>query len=160
MDQPNNPNVVPTPTPTLTPTPEPTVTPTPNPSYVPGEKNYSSYGNLYVTGVEIYGGDLEGNQIRWGHLYLGDSKDVSFFVLSTSNVPIRLSLSVTDWTPPGISSFLNLSWNYNQTIINPNQGVYLTLTLTTPISQEFTNYLINNNVNLFNFNIHIYSTKY
>jgi hypothetical protein len=148
----SNPNATPSPTPKPTPSPEPT--------YLPGEKNYSSYGNVYVTGVEIYGGGIEGNQIKWGSLYIGDSTDVSFFVRSTSNVPIVLSLSVTDWAPSGISSFLHLYWNYNQTIINPHEETFLTITLTTPNSPEFANYLINNNVNSFNFNIHIYSIKF
>ncbi len=174
INESRNPYVVPTPTPTPTPnntavptfsptanpTSTPRPTPTPQPTYIPGEKQYFSYGKVYVTGAEVYGGDLDGTQLPWGVVYLGDSKSVSFYVRSDSNVPITLSLSITDWMPSGISSYLNVSWNYNQTVIQPNQEIFLTLTLTTPLSQDFANYLISNNVNSFNFNIHIYSTKY
>jgi hypothetical protein len=150
--------------PTLTPTVEPTLSPTPTiepePTYIPGEKQYYSYGVVYVTDVEIYGGDLLGNQILWGALYVGDSKDVSFYVRSTSNVPIVLSLSVTDWIPTEISSYLKLTWNYDQTQIDPNQTILLTLTLSTSPSLNFINFLVENNINAFNFNVHIYSTKH
>ncbi len=177
MKQANTPHPLPSSTPkssddgtsqTLTSTPQltntlmPTLVPSPTPqtTYAKDEKQYHSYGNVYVTGVEIYAGNLEGNQIKWGTLYPGDSKNFTFYLRSTSNVPIMLALSVTDWEPAEISSFLSLSWNYNQTIISPNQGIFLTFTLRLPLTPAFEAYLVNNNIVSFNFNIHIYSTKY
>jgi hypothetical protein len=147
------------PTSTVAPTSTPKPTPTPEPTYVPYVQNYSSFGHIYVTGVDIYGGDLQGNAIPWNTLYIGDSKNASFYVQSTSNVPVILALRVTDWTPSGIGSYLSLSWDYNQAPLNQYQTIFVTLTLTSPASADFANFLVANNVTSFTFDLHIYSTK-
>jgi hypothetical protein len=110
-----------------------------------------------VTGLEVYGGNLSGRSIGWGTLNVGDSENVSFYVRSTSNVPIVLAFDVSDWYPPAMSSYLVLSWDYNGTCLRPNQSILLTLTLASSSSEDFKNYLINNNVTSFNFDIHIYA---
>jgi hypothetical protein len=142
-------------------TPSPTASFTPNPTYlptyIPGNKQYPSYGQIYVTGIRIYGGDLQGNSIDWGILFLGSQKNVSFYVQSTSNIPITLALNTTEWMPTELGSYLRLSWNYTGEPIAPIQKISMTLSLTLPLSDELENYLINNSVSSFSFNIHISS---
>jgi len=151
----NNPSS--SPTPFMSPSPTPTSKPTP--SYIPGNANISSSGNIYVAGVEVFGGDLQGNSVNLGSLQVGDSKSFSFYIRSTSNFPVTLSLNATDWSPPGIDLYLSLSWNYNGTILNPGNQIPVTLTLNSPLSSDFENYLIENQINTFNFNINIFATQ-
>jgi hypothetical protein len=156
----------PTPTPnsnySFTPTPKPmcSFSPTSNPTYIPNEQDFSSNGYIFVQGVRIFGGDLQENAIQFNTLYIGDSKNVSFYVQSTSNFPVRLSFLVTDWSPHEIGAFLILNWDYNGLPINPNEEILLTLTLSSPLSEDFANYLISNNVSTFGFIIHVTSTMY
>lgn len=105
----------------------------------------------------MQGGDLHGTSIDWGTMYVGSSKNVSFHAQSTSNVPIILDCNTTDWTPDGIGSYFNLTWNYNGTQIEPKQQILLTFTLSSAQSEEFENYLIDNGINSFSFNLNIYA---
>jgi hypothetical protein len=145
------------PSPTSSPTPFLSTSPTP--IYTSGHVEYPSYGKIYVTGVEIYGGDLQGGKFQWGALYLGNSRNVSFYVHSTSYVPVKLTLSVADWAPSGLDSYLKLSWNYDEKPLLSEQDVFITLTLTSPYTKEFADYLIANDVTSFSFNVQITSTK-
>lgn len=114
-------NIEPTSTPTSIPNPTPMPEQTPNPTSTPCQPlkptsaptptpNPKSEGHTYVTGIKIFGGDLQGNDIKLNTLYLGKSINVSFFAQSTSNGPVTLSYLVADWSPPGIGSYLRLSW--------------------------------------------------
>jgi hypothetical protein len=120
---------------------------------------YSSHGNVYVTGIQAQGGDLQNNSIDWGTIYAASSSSASFYVQSTSNLPIKLDYNTTDWAPQEIGLYLNLTWNYNQTQLEPNQETLLTFTLTAPRSEEFENYLLTNNVTAFSFNLNLYAVK-
>jgi hypothetical protein len=154
-----NPTSTPISTSDPSPTPSPSPTTTPTPIYVPYEKNYSSIGRIYVTGVKVYGNSLQGESIVWGDLYIGDSKSTSIFVESTSNVPVKLIYNVSDWFPPAISQYLNLYWDYDGAPLNPGQTISIKLTLTSQYSADFANYLFNNQVSSFYFSIHFFSTK-
>ncbi len=151
---------IPTSSPTHTISPTLSPNQTLNPTYIPNEQNYSNNGYIYTTGVKIFGGELHGNAIQWTSIYAGESTNTSFFVQSTSNVPVTISFIVTNWSPPGIGSFLSLSWDYNGLPIYPNQTILVTLTLTSQSSDGFINYLINDNVTTYSFNLQITSTKY
>jgi hypothetical protein len=117
---------------------------------------YSSRGNVNVTGIQVPNGELPGNSIDWGTMYVGSSKNVSFHLQSTSNVPIKLDFNTTDWTPWGIDKYLKLSWNYTQQAIDSKQEIFLTFTLNSALSEDFENYLITNNIDSFSFNVNIY----
>jgi hypothetical protein len=126
--------------------------------YPPENAQFPSYGQVYVTGIQVHGNDLQGDSINWGRLYPGSQKNVTLYVRSISNVPITLTLTVTDWAPKDLGSYLHLYWNYTCEQIAPNQEICLNFTLTVPSSEEFEDYLINNLVSSFSFNLHISST--
>jgi len=54
---------------------------------------------------------------------------------------------------------MNLSWNYNGTILHPGETIQVTLTLTTSSSNTFLLYLITNDVKDFNFDINISASE-
>jgi hypothetical protein len=126
--------------------------------YLPENTQYPSYGQIYATGIQVHGNNLQENSINWGKLYLGNQKNVFLYVCSISNVPVTLALSVTDWAPVDLGSYLHLNWNYTGEQIAPNQEICLNLTLTVPSSDSFKNYLVENLVSSFSFNLRISST--
>jgi len=119
-----------------------------------------SIGNIHTIGVKAYWDPNLKNQttgINWGTVYTGESYNVTLYLQSTSNVPTALELTITNWTfintnntiasgPADSTPYLNLTWNYNNSTLNPNQTIQTTFTLTTDNSMSFINFLINNNI--------------
>ena len=120
-------------------------------------------GTIFVTGVGAYGGDLKSSNgivfINLGAFELGDSKNVSFYLRNTSDVPITLAFDVTDWNPEGMRTYVNLSWNYTGAQLAPGEETPVEFSLTTSYNIDFANYLIKNNLTSFNFEIHIYALR-
>ena len=157
----------PIPTPPQSPTPTPAQTPIPTSTQAPHltptqittpTPVQSSSSPIYVSGGRIFGGDLQDNTIQWGKLYLGFSANASFYLQSTGNLPVVLSFEASEWSPSGIGSYLSVSWDYNGSQLEPNQTILLTITLTSPLSEDFANYLISNNVTTFSFSLYIIAT--
>jgi hypothetical protein len=86
------------------------------------DRSISTTGTIYVRDLELYGGDIKSNAgeeyIDWGELYLGASKSASFYVRSNSNVDVELGLNVTNWMPAGIDDYIDISWDYNGTVLS------------------------------------------
>jgi hypothetical protein len=126
-------------------------------------RTISTTGNLEVRGLEIYGGDIktESNKvyIDWGQLTLGASKNASFNVLSNSNVNVTLGLNVTNWMPAGIENYITVSWNYNGTVLTPrDRPLMVTVTLEVPASRDFIDFLVENSVTTFGFDMTVYAS--
>ena len=133
-----------------------------------------SLGNLKTQGVEAYWDATLENKtetIDWGILWLGSSKNATIYLQSISNIQIPLYLKTANWTfyntnqiaiqpPTTISSYMDLSWNYNGSMVNPNEVIQVTLTVSTDYSQDFANYLIENNIKRFSVDILIRTTEY
>jgi len=126
-----------------------------------------SVGTLRITGVEAYGGDIkfdeQGKQyINWSTIYPGASENRSLYLRSKSNVETILNLTTANWTfydPEDKivigfnASYINLGWDYNDTLISPNEEIYVTLTLKASVEGSFINDLIINKVEKFSFDI-------
>ena len=128
------------------------------------ERNLPTTGTIKVEGLEIYGGDIKYDAasdtvyVDWGELTLGAYKNSSFYVKSNSTVDVTLELNVTNWEPPGIEEYLTISWDYNGTLLSPTQAVFVTVTLQVASSGDFIDFLIENEVTDFGFDITIYSS--
>lgn len=131
-----------------------------------------SIGTIYTIGVKAYEGDLnvqdEKAYVDWGTVYPGTSTNRSFYIQSESNIEITLKLELANVTfldsygknvTASTNSYMNLTWNYTNTPINPSQVIYVTLNLSVSSDISFINYLITNNVTKFSFDIHIYPSK-
>ena len=130
-----------------------------------------SLGTIRVIGVEAYGGNItttpdEKQIIDWGTVYPGTFTNRSVFVKSISNLPVTLNLTISNIVfqnstvqniveNPPIENPLNLTWDYNNALLYPNDEIYVTLTLKVSSDYSFVNYLINNNVEKFGFDITI-----
>jgi hypothetical protein len=120
-----------------------------------------SLGTIRVIGVEAYGGNItttqDGKQIiDWGTVYPGTFTNRSVYIKSISNVPVTLNLTISNVVfqnstgqnvveNPPIENQLSLTWDYNNnTLLYPNNEIYVTLTLKISSDYGFVNYLINN----------------
>jgi len=118
--------------------------------------NIPSVGNIKTVGVQVYWNEnLEStiDMINWGVLWLGSSKTITFFIKSISNVVTTLELNTTDWNPEYISNFMDLTWDYNGSKINPGEVIQIEITLSTLHIESFKDYILTNDINDFNFNI-------
>jgi len=128
------------------------------------DRTISTTGTITVRGLEIYGGDIKTGSsgkayVDWGELTLGASKNVSFYVQSTSNFDVELGLNVTNWTPAGIEDYITISWDYEGTVLSPDQEPLLaTINLDVSSSEEFIDYLLANNVTSFGFDMIMYAS--
>jgi hypothetical protein len=118
---------------------------------------------LSVTGVEAVGKDvtISGNliSINWGNFSLGDSKEISLNLTSISNSSILLEFNVGDWSPEQIQRYIDVTWSYNGTIIEPNQTISVRISLSTQLNDEFLKYIIDNNMQSFAFKIFLTATS-
>jgi hypothetical protein len=130
------------------------------------DRTIPARGTIDVRGLEIYGGDIitadSGSvYLYWGELTLGASKNASFYVLSNSNVNVTLGLNVTAWDPAGLEDYFNISWDYNGTELSSGpdrEPIFVTLNLKVASSKEFIDFLIDNSVTSFGFDITVYAS--
>jgi hypothetical protein len=129
--------------------------------------NVPTIGTIYTLGVEAHGGDIPANTsyVDWGVVYPGTSANRSFFVKSVSTPEITLILEPSNVTfqdsegrnvTDPSSSYMSLTWDYDNTPLSYNEEVYVTVTLSVSSSPNFINYLVTNNVTRFSFDMHIY----
>lgn len=122
--------------------------------------NYTipSFGTIKTIGVEAYWDQELENQtttINWGLIWLGESANATLYIRSVSSTEITLHLFPSNITPAGFSKYMDLSWNYNGTSLNPNDVIEVTLFLSASSDYSFVNYLITNEVKNFDMEIHI-----
>ena len=129
------------------------------------DRTIPTTGTIYVSGLEIYGGDIKSESekvyVDWGELTLGASKNATFYVRSTSNVDVELGLNVTNWIPSGIEEYLDISWDYNGTMLSsgPDQvPLLVTVNLTVASNEEFIDFIVENNVTSFGFDMTVYAS--
>jgi hypothetical protein len=136
-----------------------------NSAFAPnGDENRTipATGTIHVRGLEIYGGNITSESgkvyVDWGELTLGASKNASFYVKSNSNVDVKLGLNVTNWTPPGIDKYMHISWYYNGTVLAPAQSILVTVNLEVASDGDFIDFLVENNVTAFGFDMTVYAS--
>jgi hypothetical protein len=112
---------------------------------------------IRAVGIRAYGGDIEAQNgktfIDWGIIIPGTLTNRSFLIQSTSNMEIRLNLTTANWSKPEISSHIFLTWNCTNVTIASSDMVCATLTLEASLDDAFINYLINNKIREFSFDI-------
>jgi hypothetical protein len=67
--------------------------------------------------------------INWGSIIAGGNATQTFYVKNTGTGIMTLSLSVSNWSPSGASTYLTISWNQQGTQLSAGQSVAATITL-------------------------------
>jgi hypothetical protein len=134
-----------------------------------GLVHFPSSGTITTVNVKAYWDESlvnETKEVSWGSIYLGSSNNVSFYLQSISNVEATFELSTGNWTfrnsrgaivlgPIDKTSYMNLTWNYINMVVSPNETVQVTLTLVVSDSSDFVLFLVNNDVKNFSVDVGI-----
>jgi len=113
--------------------------------------------------------DVDNRTIDWGTVYVGTTTDHAINLTSRSNTVTTPELSYGNWifknaenqpAPPPSVNNMTLSWSLNNdTQIEPNQKINVTLTLAVEYDPTFVDYLINNTIATFSFDIIIHPSQ-
>jgi len=126
-----------------------------------------SLGTIKTIEVETYwdpNGENRRENLTWNEIQIqklgGDEVkmnqvNTTVYVKSVSNFRVTLNMFLTDWNPVEISDYLTISWDYNETILNPDEIIPVTMTLSASSSDAFVNYLVENEITRFDVAVHI-----
>jgi hypothetical protein len=135
-------------------------------------------GTIHTVGVEAYWAKNltdridDDDIIDWGTLWPGSSNNVTIYLLNISYTETTLNLTKENLTfyktnedpihdiPTSISTYMNLTWNYNGSKVNRGEFIPVTLTLKANYSMDFILYLIENDVKSFSLDILISTTEH
>ncbi len=116
-----------------------------------------SFATIKTVDVEVYWDENCQNKtelISWNELEVGQSVNMTVYVKSVSNVMTSLNTHLTDWDPEELSDYLTFSTNYSGNKLAPKEVIPLKLTLSASSSDELVYYLVDNEIQAFNFSIH------
>ena len=69
------------------------------------------------------------NSIAWGEIEAGRSVDKEIYVKNNGDQRVYLSLLTQNWAPSEAADDMQLSWDYDDNTINPDEEMKLILTL-------------------------------
>lgn len=96
----------------------------------------SSTGTIQIqttAGIGVYSnaqGTTSLTSLSWGTLQPGGTQNVTCYIKNEGNTATTLSLETSNWNSATAENYLDLSWNYNGTPIDPDVVVQISLTLT------------------------------
>ena len=93
----------------------------------------SSVGTFRAIGIDVYWDEGLTNKvttINWGLLAPGSQKTYTTYVSNEGILPLTLSMSTSNWSPPSASNYLTLTWNCEGQTVNAGEAVQVTFTLT------------------------------
>jgi hypothetical protein len=67
--------------------------------------------------------------LDWGVVEPGSQKDLTIYIKNEANVPVTLSLGTVSWDPVEASSYITLSWDYSDQLLELDASIEVTLTL-------------------------------
>ena len=118
-------------------------------------RTISNVGSVKAMGVGVYWDSSCTNpvsSINWGELQPGIVKNVTIYVKNEGNVKMKLSMTASNWSPAQASSYITLSWNRENYVLNPGSAISAVLTLSvSPSISGITN---------FSFDVIISGTEY
>jgi len=95
-------------------------------------RTISNVGNLQAIGVGVYWDSSCTNavsSIDWGALEPGANKQFTIYVKNEGSVPVKLSMTVSNWDPSSAASYMTLSWNRDNYVLSAGSVVSAVLTL-------------------------------
>ena len=133
-----------------------------------------SVGYIRTSGVKAFwGSDLhnETQEIQWGTVYVGTSTNATLYLRSISNINTTLALITENWAfddshnnsvsePVNRASCMYLTWDYDNATVSPGQVIRVTLILSVEANPTFIEFLIQNSVRTFRFDINIHTIEH
>ncbi|MCL5877649.1 MAG: hypothetical protein M1540_07550 [Candidatus Bathyarchaeota archaeon] len=96
-------------------------------------KTISSSGTVSTINVEVYSDSActqTATNINWGNLSPGTSATYTLYIKNTGNTAETLSMATNNWSPQTVSQYITITWNRNNAVLEANQMLQATLTLT------------------------------
>ncbi len=122
-----------------------------------------SIGNIRTIGVKAYADQQLKNELQniaWGSINPGTVINMTCYIRSISNEAINLTMTTENWQYTNSSGvvqndndYIELSWDSEGKTLQPGQNVRVLLTLRASLSYDFINFLIDNQVQSFSFDI-------
>jgi hypothetical protein len=99
-----------------------------------------STGKVKTVGVQVYWNPectQNVTMIDWGFVEPAETKNISIYIKNTSNVNGTLTIDASNWNPNTTASYINLTWNYNGSLLQENEvrNVVLYLAIASDISE-------------------------
>jgi len=95
-------------------------------------RHISNKAAIKAVGVGVYQDPeltLPLTEINWGLLEPGEKKNHTAYIKNESNVLITLLLTAENWSPQNASSFVALTWDYDEQLLEVDGFVEVTFTL-------------------------------
>lgn len=97
-----------------------------------GSLTLPNVGKVKAIGVGVYwnsGCTDTVTSIDWGSVEPGAIENVTVYVRNEGSAPMTLSAETENWSPSTASSYMSLSWDYGGQIVDVDEAVQVTLTL-------------------------------
>lgn len=96
-------------------------------------------GKVKGIGIDLY--EDESLLIPWEHQSWGlvepnETYSKDFWAHNTGNSPVTLELLIDNWYPTNASDYLEVTWSYNNEVIEPDEALALTMYLSVDPSIE------------------------
>jgi len=110
----------------------------------PTALSIGSQGTVKTTGVGVYLDSSCSNAVPfvdWGTIEPDSAKNITVYVRNEGNGAVTLILGTDNWTPSNASNYMTLGWDYADQLIDPQEVIQITLTLSTsPDIEGITNF--------------------
>ena len=91
--------------------------------------NNASVSMINITGYLYANSTGLLTDLDWDPISTGENDTRVIYVNSTSTIPAILNLTTADWIPTNAADNVSLTWNREDTVIQPNTMINATLTL-------------------------------
>jgi hypothetical protein len=109
------------------------------------QKNLSCTGAITVINLGVFSDAACAFpilRVDWGNVLPGSINPQIIYVLNTGNIPMVLSMTYGDWSPPEAAQVISLLWNASGIVLQPRENVAARLNLqvspNTGLLQNFT----------------------
>ena len=90
-------------------------------------------GTINTVNVEAYTDSactIPCTALNVGNVNPGSTVTQTIYIKNTGSIPVTLTMVTSGWSPASASSYLTLSWNRQNHVLNADASVSATLTLT------------------------------
>jgi len=97
-----------------------------------GSKTMSNQGTIRAIGVGVYQDRWclnEVTSVDWGVIDPGSSLEFIVYIKNQGNAPMKLSMTVDEWSPSSASDFISLTWDVEDAQVDMGEALRTTLTL-------------------------------
>jgi hypothetical protein len=94
--------------------------------------NGNKPGNIKTVDFRVYwdrGCTNLTSTLNWGTMEPNTTKNFTVYVKNTGTIPERLSMRTSNWNPTTAQKYVTLTWNREDTILDPASNITATFTL-------------------------------